>query len=201
MGWKCKLCGWKNDSDAKKCLSCDKRKPKKPRAPLPRTESPIACILLALDTANVTGWAIRVCGLIESHGQHKLYTDDGMKSTDEVLSKLAQLRNATGLPIAVVSERSWGGYMGQGATMGFGYWVHALRGIGVRMKRFQEVYPASWRAVILPGFHDAERSIVREEEQRKACAMVNANRLGDDEAPAILISEWGAYAGEVAERI
>lgn len=200
MSWSCKRCGWKNESESKKCLSCGKRKKKK-REPLPRLDAPVQCILLSLDTANVTGWAIRVCGLIESHGQHKLYTDDGMKSTDAVLDKLQQLRSATGLPIAVVSERSWGGYMGQGATMGFGYWVRALRSINVPMKRFHEVYPASWRAVILPGFHDAERSIVRAEEQRKACEMVGALKLGGDEAPAILIGEWGAYAGEIAQRL
>lgn len=197
--WSCKMCGWSNPENGKRCLSCKKPRPREKKAKLPRTDEPSQCILLAMDTASVTGWSIRVCGMLESHGQHKLYTDDGLRATQLVCEKLTQLQEMTSLPIVVVSERSWGGHMGMGRTTAFGYWLHALRSIGVHLKRFIEVYPSEWRAVALPpGSVGKVRDEVRAIEMEAAQALVNGASLGADEAPAIMIGVWGMHSGEVA---
>lgn len=196
--WRCKMCGWSNPQDAKRCSSCNKGKPRAKKAALPRSSQPHQCILLGLDTANVTGWSIRVCGALVSHGQHSLYTDSGLQRTQALLDQLQALRLSTGLPIVAVSERTWGGRMGLGGTMAFGYWLHALRSIGVRMKRIIQVYPSTWRAVVLPsGMASAKREVVRPAEMQLALSMVNVDSLGEDEAPAVLIALWGECSGEV----
>lgn len=201
--WRCKMCGWANPEDGKKCISCNKPKPRAKKAPLPRLDAPTQCILLSLDTANTTGWCIRVCGAIVDHGEHRLYTDAGMACTHAIINNLVNLRNKTGLPIVAVSERSWGGHLGMGRTTAFGYWLHALRSIGVHMKRIIEVYPSTWRAVVLPpGMATAKRDIVRAAEMEAALAMVlPGTKLGHDEAPAIMIGAWAEKAGEVANAL
>lgn len=201
--WLCRMCGWSNATNAKKCNSCDKRKPREKKPPLPRLDTIIQCILLTLDTANTTGWCIRACGAIIDHGEHKLYTDDGMQKTKMVCYKLEQLEHTTGMSIVVVSERSWGGVLGLGRTTAFGYWLHALRGIGIPMKRIIEVYPSTWRAVALPhGMANAKRDVVRPVEMQTALSMVAPGaQIGSDEAPAICMGVWGEKAGEVANAL
>lgn len=195
MSWTCKWCGWANEG--KKCASCGKMKPRAKKGTMPRSRAPHACVLLGLDTASTTGWAISVGGMLESHGEHKLYTPAGIVATQAVLDKLSHLSALTSMPIAAVSERSWGGAMGLGRTTSFGYWLHALGTIGVPLKRIVEVYPSQWRAVELPGHHRAKRDEVRELEQQRALDLTGIEGLGKDEAPAILINRWGQKSGEI----
>lgn len=196
--WRCKMCGWSNAEDSARCSSCNKRKQRQPRQPGPRSDAALPCILLACDTANKTGWSIYVGGLLQGHGEHALYNDKGMESTRNVIDTLYELRRVTSFPIVFVSERSWGGVMGMSRTMAFGYWVHALRTLGVPMSRIVEVFPSEWRSVTLPkGMANARREVVRPVEMEIALQVAGCDTLGKDEAPAILIGKWGVKAAAV----
>ena len=194
--WRCKLCGWANAEDANKCISCGKQKKRAKKAALPRSREAARCIVLALDTANTSGWAVWICGQLHNHGQHALYSDAGIAKTQTLMRELQSLSTITGLPIACMSERSWGGHMDRGDTKAFGYWVYALRCIGVSIKRILQVYPSQWRAVVLSGGVGLKRDAVRALELECARSIVGTE-VGDDEAAAICIGVYAAHCGEL----
>jgi hypothetical protein len=196
--WRCKLCGWLNPEDGKRCLSCEKRRPRARKEAKPRESEAIPCVLLALDTANRTGWALGAFGSIVSSGEHPLYSDAGMRATNEVLTLACALSSQHKIPIVIAYEVPWGGRMAAGETKAEGYWIHAARSCGVPMRRFVKVYPSQWRAVVLPpGSASLEREEVRKVEAIEAAKIVSDRKLGSDECAAVLIFEWAKKAGEV----
>lgn len=195
--WRCDRCGWLNPLDATACTSCERAKPRERKGPPPPSFRPWRCVVLALDAAECTGWALYVLGKLEGSGEFPIYSDEGVAEVVRVVERAKGAALAIGVPWVCVVEATWGGRMGLGTPAAVGYWTFALRNAQLPRARIGEVYPATWRARTLPrGMHAAKRDDVRACEQLTASAFA-ARTVGPDEAPAILIGKWATQAGEV----
>jgi hypothetical protein len=167
---------------------------------LPYALMPHACSVLGIDGAKRTGWALRTWGRLVTYGECDAYGDE----PQEILRRLLQLPG----PHVVAIERPFlirfGGQAGLGAA------EKLWRELAARVRpklTIVRVYPATWRARVLPkGMHAAARDDVQREEHATARLDVIADcgpnitpqapRIGTESAPAILISRWASYAGE-----
>lgn len=194
--WRCALCGWLNPSDAKACASCEKGKPRK-RKRLDPSFRPWACVVLALDAGSCSGWAIWVLGKLAASGEHSIYSDAGLREVVRVVEQAKAYAAHLGVPWVALIEQAWGGRMGVGLGCAAGYWMFALRNAQLPRARIGSVLPNVWRARALPkGSNALSRDKVRAVEVATARALVQGRKVGDDEAPAILIGKWAAQAGE-----
>ena len=196
--WRCARCGWLCDSDAKKCASCDKGKPRKKKKDPPPVFRPWRCVILALDQANKTGWSVWVLGRLADHGEFDIRKSGGVEETIRVCQIAKTFALQLKVPWVCVTEASWGGYMKPGASSSTGWWQFALRNAQLPFARMCDVYPSMWRARTLPkGMHAAKRDDVRACEVATVRRMLKGRAVGDDEAPAILIGKWATQAGRV----
>lgn len=200
--WTCRLCGWSNPPLATECIACERKRPR-PRKKAEKAE-PLevanACVVLGIDVANKSGWAIGDTGKIVDSGQHQLMSTRGARETLHVIERAIEY--AHGAPLVTVFERPWGGRMARGSTTGEGYWLHALLFAGVPLRLATSVYPSQWRAVELPiGMGSAKREDARRAEQSRAGVLVGGAKVGEDEAPAICIAHWGMFSHEVARML
>jgi hypothetical protein len=196
--WRCGRCGWLNPDDSKACTSCDKRKPKAKTKPPDPVFRPWACVVLALDCGATSGWSVWVLGFFNDTATTEIYTDDGVREVIRVVETAKAFALRLGVPWVAMCEATWGGTMGLGKPASVGYWTFAMRNAQLPRSRIGEVYPARWRARVLPkGMHAAKRETVRAAELVAASALVGGRNVGSDEAPAILIGKWSTQAGEV----
>lgn len=197
--WRCSTCGWLNDCAGKKCASCDKRKPRAKKPKPPPTFRPWRCVILALDPAEITGWAVWSMGKIADHGEFKIYTDDGVTEVIRVVEIAKYYAAQLEVPWVAVCERPFGGFHGMGETSAVGYWKFAMRNAQLPLARIGHVYPSTWRARVLSkGMAGKPRDVVRAEELVRARSIA-ADVHGHDEAAAIMIGQWATQAGEVGE--
>lgn len=200
--WRCNLCGWLNPPDAKGCASCVTNKPrarKKKEPPLRPSFRPWQCVLLAVDTANTSGWSLWSLGKHVQSGEIAIFTSAGCAELFEIVHSAKMRALELRVPLVVVCERSWGGHMGTAATAAFGAWKCVCINNQIPASRLLQVYPATWRARVLPkGMHGAPRATVRKAERVHA-----SNALGDaastqpDACAAYGIGCWAVRAGEV----
>jgi len=197
--WRCSQCGWLNPQDGKACTSCSKSKPRAKRKPPPPSFRPWRAVVLALDAAESSGWAIWSCGKLACSGEvRSIYADEGVREVVRVVEQAKAFAAQLRVPWVAILEASWGGHMSVGTSAASGYWIFALRNAQLPRARIGEVYPARWRARVLPkGMHSAKRDVVRACEIEFASRVVGGRDVGSDEAPAILIGKWGTQAGEV----
>ena len=196
--WRCARCGWLSPADAKACASCEKRKPRERKAKPPPSFRPWKCVVLALDAAAKTGWAVYALGKLADSGEFKIHTDAGVSETFRVVNIAKTFALQLGVPWVAIIEASWGGHMAAGKTPATGWWTLALRNAQLPIARIGDVYPSTWRARTLPrGMASAARDDVRACEVAAARAIKGGRDVGHDEAPAILIAKWAAQAGEV----
>lgn len=197
--WRCARCGWLSPSDASACASCAKSRPREKAAPPPPSFRPWRCVVLALDAGECSGWSVHVLGKLASSGEFSIYTDEGVREVLRVVDTAKTFAASLRVPWVAMHEATWGGHMGLATPASVGYWTFALRNAQLPRARIGEVYPARWRARMLPrGMHAAKRDDVRVCEQATAHALVG-RMVGADEAPAILIGKWATQAGEVGE--
>jgi len=159
----------------------------------------MACdgVVLAVDTASVSGWAIRKGHKLMYSGEcHTL----GTTALDEVVA-LAVSVTKVGYPVLVL-ERPWGGRMHTLIALGQTRerWLAAWEREGLSRKRVVSVVPQVWRASVLKGAHGTGRESIREREMLSAEAECPALRgqLGGDEAAAICMSRWAVRSPKVA---
>jgi hypothetical protein len=183
------------------------KRAKKPK--LPASVAPHECVVLAIDTAQRSGWAVYVCGELVSSGEVDVL--DPSKSTDECgvsgwdadrvcLHALWEVAfsldwDAPYSEAVLVFERPF-----RGTTQGqwIGAWKAAWARLGGHKRRMVGVYPSSWRARVLgPGWSRALRDDVRRAE-RSLAQSIAGRYVGPDEATAVLIGRWGVRAGETA---
>jgi hypothetical protein len=155
--------------------------------------TPHACVLLAIDPGEVSGWALFEYGHLVGHGACK-------HGHAAVIDQAIESARAAQLPLIVVAER-WtaGGWQSHATLLGlgaaWGVWAEALRVRGVAKRRIVRVYPQTWRAATLGGRQ-------RSSELWKQASMAYAKTrfgvtVGGDVADAICIGVWGAHAGLV----
>lgn len=165
------------------------------------------CVVLSVDTATRSGWAVRVAGRLTDSGE--LDTLD-VSEIDYVLHTATRAAEHARMPLVLVLERPWGGFQSSTVVAALGAarerWLAAWRRIGGSMGRVVSVHVSTWRARVLgrDGVGKS-REIVREVERRIAAAELtgspHAADLGYDEAAAILISRWAARAPQVGKAL
>lgn len=173
--------------------------PARSRRPSPAPK-PWACVVLGVDTAARSGWAITLFGKRMDSGE--LDTRDTAK-LEQVVRWAVDLGRAGGLRVVLVLEAPWGGSVAVVAALGVARerWERAWRDAGQTVRRVVRVNPSTWRAAVLGrGAIGLEREAVRALEQRVARGLVG-KELGADESAAVLIARWGSQAGEVGKAI
>lgn len=158
---------------------------------------PLRCVVLAVDTAARSGWAV-LAGQDDYLAWGEADTLDPEALTYIVRWAAGQAQGRQ-LPLVLVLEQPWGGPMPVVLALGGARerWLCAWRGAGFA-GRVVSVQPAVWRAPVLGrGWARAPRGDVRAHEQGVA-AMLVGERCRGDEAAAILIAKWAMRAAAVA---
>jgi len=170
-----------------------KRKPKLRLAPV---LAPNECVVLAVDTAKNSGWALYVRGKYHSSGEVGIMNHGALVGlvcigAGEVMD--AGLRSDK---YVLVLERPWGG--GNHQIEGLGAARHAWLSAWCDAhatktpRRVLRVYPATWRARLFGRTKQTTGS-------ESSFALVHKrSAAGSDEAAAICIGAWASHAGEVA---
>ena len=164
----------------------------------PASATPLRCLVLAVDTAERSGWAA-IHGKDQFLAYGEADTLDG-PALRYIVRWAVCHAEARGLPLVLVLEKAWGGkpwvLVGLGAARE--RWMAAWRDLGQAEARVVSVQPSEWRAAVLgKRWARAKRDVVRPHEQAVAMATVGA-AVGGDEAPAILIARWAMRAAKVA---
>lgn len=184
---------------------------------------PWRCVVLAVDTAKRSGWAMRFAGKLRASGATPA---DDATELDAILAYALDYATKQGVKCALVLERAWGRNTSVLVSLGMarGHWLAAWKRAHQPATRVVSVYPVTWRAKVLGkggtrriaanggGESKADRRrpsweairARRAEQERLEVAAASgelrgACELGPDESAAILISRWGAHAVEVGE--
>jgi hypothetical protein len=196
------------------------RRLKRP-APQP-SRLPWRCVLLAVDPAKLSGWALFRDGLLLGHG-----LASSARERELVAQWAFAEARSGGLPLIVVAE-TWNArsfkpaasarpgvraatrlstatLIGMGAS--WGRWLEQLEREGeLRLDRWVgpkvvRVEPTTWRAVTIGNAGNAASMKLRA-LQRAQCACVDRGLLPPADtnvADAIVIGQWGCHAGQVGE--
>lgn len=181
-----------------------KRRPKKP-PPAP-VFAPNACHIVAVDPGENSGWATWKGGKLVAYGECDVFTYEPLN----LLIHADWAAEEVGLYPVLVVERPFSRRLESGGfdTTNIGAADKVWRAQAKRngyASRIVRVYPARWRAKVLPGFHAAKRKVVKAEEVKRALPLAQAAGLvekfgvpGPDASAAILIGQWAVHSGEVA---
>lgn len=172
-------------------------------APAPR---PWSAVVLAVDTARVSGWASYIVGAYKDSGELDTLDEDALAGA---VGRSVDLADERGLPVVLVLEAPYGGSVAVVAGLGVARerWLRAWRRAEQALGRVVRVTPSQWRGPVLGSkWVGARRDEVRAHEMRVARALLVRERgaaplLGHDEAAAVLIGRWAAHAGAVGRCI
>lgn len=174
------------------------------RKPKPRPAAsyePHACVVLAIDPGETSGWAVLVRGALDP--RRDAYRCGVLYSTAFHTHRLAAIsiaRDASshhGLPLIVVAEKWAVRWRPAGAPReSWGQWLAALDEAGIPRRRIVRVNVGKWSAKLL-----GSMALTTEQRQARSIAVAKA-RFGldvtHDEAAALLMAAWASRAGEVA---
>jgi len=187
---------------------------KRRRPKLAPSPHPWRAVVLAIDTAKVSGWAIyEASDRVLLSGAMDLLRDEPIdvpggtgadyRDPEEVCEAVANIAATRGLdPFLVLEEpfrgNDQGGYKG--------CWRQAWARTGLPLKKSHGVYPATWRARVLgPQYAAASRDTVHPIEVRHAITRIDYQfappRITQDQAAAICIGHWAMFAGEVGKKL
>lgn len=158
------------------------------------------CVVLAIDTARRSGYAIRARGRLTYSGEVDTLQPHEVREIVSLACDGADKHT----PVVLVLERPWGGRMHTLIALGQARerWLAPWAEFGQPRTRVVSVMPASWRARVLGrAYARATRDEVRAAELTAARTIetkTHWDRIGPDEAAAILISRWAAYAPQVS---
>lgn len=164
------------------------------------TPKPWLAVVLAIDTARRSGWALGQCGKLVRAGEVDTL-DEAI--VDQIVANAVELAASVSLPCVLVLESAFGGSVDVVSALGVARerWLRAWRGADQALGRVVKVQPSSWRAPVLGSSSiGLPREQVRELEQRSA-TVIAGYPVGPDEAAAILIARWGAHAALVGKAI
>lgn len=164
---------------------------------------PWPAVVLGVDTARRSGWAISVSGKHLGSGELDTLNPPAVRNVVGLALNAAGERE---LPCVLVLEKPWGGTVAVVSALGAARerWLSVWREYALGHKaKVVLVTPATWRSAVLGrGFGSKPRDQVRDVEQAVAAGIVGlkpGQRLGADEAPAVCIARWAAHAGEVGK--
>lgn len=189
---------------------------RRPRPKPPPSITPHRCVVVAVDPGERCGWSIWIVGRLAAFGELQGYDYDAARAVIDRAHRNADLPTEPPLPVVLVIERPFAANLTTAAGMGAarGVWLAAWQGAAGAQKRVVLVYPATWRAKVLPrGCASMRRELVQPIEQQCArqlvagaigsavCNVESLADVGPDSAPAVLIGQWASKAGEVAKRL
>ena len=164
-------------------------------------------LLLAIDPAGTSGFALFVEGKAESWGALAASDSEGI---DRVLLEACELASRAQLPLVVLGE-DWGrgGVLGLAQWQGLGgawsAWKYGcdrarFKGLPVVESRILRVKQSVWRK---PYGLNLVRDVVKAYSVRAAKAHVGVTVAPEqhDIAEALLIGHWGSRAGEVGAKL
>lgn len=163
---------------------------------LQSSHEPHACVVLGVDTAQVSGWCQLANGLFVASGEFDVLKYPALLAV--MCESALAVGRCNSLPAVLVYERP---FMGTAQGQYIGAWKAAWAAAGGVRTRTLGVYPSQWRARVLGGgWARAGREQVREMEAH--AAQLTAGRVCQpDEAAAVLIAKWGSHAGEVLAKL
>lgn len=168
----------------------------KKRRPIAMTpNAPWPCVILAVDTAENSGWSIWRHGEIDSWGEVDLMMRDALYPPFQTLN--ACFPNATKVLVLELPFR------GNSQGQWIGHWKHewTVKHSLPRTKIVQ-VNPQTWRCKVI-GLSNQKRDEMRKLEQQTAKRIIGMRRgeLGTDEAAAICIGKWASWAPQVGSKL
>lgn len=158
---------------------------------------PHQCVILAIDPGRRSGWCVATCGYVEAAGSAttQRHRSDAVALALEVAAERA-------LPLVVVGEK-WtpGGRYGGARTMAglgaqWGLWLAEVEP-HVAARRIVRVYAQTWRARVLGGGRGITTAQWHARARDRAQQALRREAGSDDEAEAVCIAVWAAYADEV----
>jgi hypothetical protein len=163
---------------------------------------PWEAVVISVDAAGKSGWAIGLRGKVVESGEHD--TARHPELTLGVVQRGVSLAKLHELPVVMVLEFMWGGRFTAtvGCSIACDRWRTAWRAAGQSRGRMGRVQPKQWRGPVL-GTHwaHAKRDEVRPVEQAMARGIVGRDDVGEDEAPAICMQHWAARSALVGKLI
>lgn len=169
-------------------------------APAPK---PWLAVVLAVDCASRSGWAICVVGKLCASGELDTLNTPAIEA---VVAQALERAVTLGRPCVLVLEDIWGGSVSTIAGLGAARerWLAVWRALAGKVGhkgKVVRVPVSTWRAAILgEGYGSAERDQARPVEQSMARG-IKGSAVGPDEAPAICLGRYGAQAGDVGKVI
>jgi hypothetical protein len=163
---------------------------------------PWEAVVVTVDAARMSGWAIGVRGKIVGSGEHD--TERHPHLSAGVCEAAVTLGKVHNLPVVMVLEFMWGGRVNAtvGCSIACERWRAAWRAAGQARGRMGRVQPKQWRGPVLGTcWAHAKRDEVRPVEQSMARGIVGRENVGEDEAPAICMQHWAARAALVGRLI
>ena len=158
-------------------------------------------VVLAVDTARRSGWAIRHAHRLKYSGEIDTLDYEGLEQVCALAANISRNVYLPRSPVLVL-ERPWGGRLNVLVALGMARerWCAAWARVGLPAARIASAYPSQWRAAVLAhGAHRLPREAVRERERLSAQAEVRKGvELGADECAAILMSKWATRAKHIA---
>jgi hypothetical protein len=171
-------------SPAARALCVHRSKSRSRPVPAPK---PWEAVIVTVDAARVSGWAIGVRGSVVESGE-----------------RAVELGKLHSLPVVIVLEFMWGGRVNAtvGCAIACDRWRAAWRAVGQARTRMGRCQPKQWRGPVLGTcWAHAKREEVRPVEQSMARGIVGREDVGEDEAPAICMQHWAARAPLVGKLI
>lgn len=180
------------------CATCRAARP-------PLLDAPNRCVVLAVDAATRSGWSVwwpYAHGIwrAELHSSGELQPRRITNAIDVVVETV-DLAARHALPCVLVLEAApmaSNPVSAFGVGKAVGQWEAAWLAGGGVTSRIVRVQPNEWRRDLWG--EAPERDVAREREQREAEAICSNSirvRVGPDEAPAILIGQWGMCSRQV----
>lgn len=154
-------------------------------------------VIVAVDTAETSGWSIWAQGQLLTWGEVDVLRDS--ETVDSILEFAIDKAHALNIPCVLVLEQPFGGNA-QGQYRGT--WKSAFVRLGGKPNRVVGVYPATWRTRVLGGgWGRKPREQVRPLERTVARRLAYGANLGPDAAAAVCIGAWAIHAGEVGNKL
>jgi hypothetical protein len=159
-------------------------------------------VIVTVDAARMSGWAIGVRGELVESGEHD--TERFPHRSAYVCERAVRIAKLSELPVVIVLEFMWGGRVNAtvGCAIACERWRAAWRAAGQARTRMGRAQPKQWRGPVLGTcWAHAKREEVRPVEQAMARGIVGRENVGEDEAPAICMQHWAARSALVGKLI
>ena len=174
-----------------------------PVRPLQPTYTPHACVILAIDPGEVSGFAIFAYGVPKQSGIVRARDSLGRNF---IVGSAVEMARSYKQPLVVVAEK-WplrvsggAGWRPAGAPReSWGMWLVAINDAAIPKRRIVRVQVGQWSAAIL-----GNRQLKTEARRARSIALAKS-RFGrvasHDEAAAICVGLWASHAPEVGKAL